>query len=230
MEFLKRRLPLTIVFLTGVLLIISYYVPHKPFMQIWTGSSGWYMVIAAFTLVLGVTSLIRSHYLKIRRGKEGWGYSIIMFLGMIVTAVFGLIPVKYGPLFGDKTGSVFMWIFDYVNVAAASSVFSILAFYIASAAYRAFRVRTFDATVMLITALIVMVGRVPLGEMFSETISPRVGGHLPFLRLDNLTSFFLNFPTVAAKRAIFLGLALATVSTSLRIILGIERTYMGSQE
>ena len=123
-----------------------------------------------------------------------------------------------------------MWIFNYINVPASSTVFSILAFYIASAAYRAFRARSFDATVMLITALIVMIGRVPLGEMFSNLISPRVGGHLPFLRLDNLTSFFLNYPTVAAKRAIFLGLALATVSTSLRIILGIERTYMGSEE
>ena len=149
---------------------------------------------------------------------------------MIVTAVFGVMPGDKNPMFGNQTGSVFMWIFDYINTASAATVFSLLAFYIASAAYRAFRIRTLDATVMLITSLIVMIGRVPYGEMYSQFLTERIHPFLVFLRLDKLTSFFLNYPTVAAKRAIFLGIGLATVSTSMRIILGIERTYMGSDD
>lgn len=359
MNFLKRKLPLVIVFFTGMIMMIAYYVPHPPFADMWKGASSWYMVIAGFTLVLGVVSLIRNHYRKIRLGKQGFGYSIVMFIALVITAVFGVLPpedvyllrpkdienedwtvfcsnlVNQGaeetpssyrrlwnllpddarsaareiadtgqvtekdkelvitglnsvlanaklyqqgafpdiylssrvkellkkdpdtlirreihemnrnifmgafpdqipeirkPMRGNKAGSVFMWVFDFINSAAASTVFSLLAFYIASAAYRAFRVRTLDATVMLITALIVMIGRVPYGEMFSNFITESISPHLVFLRLDKLTTFFLNYPTVAAKRAIILGMGLAMVSTSMRVILGIERTYMGSDE
>jgi len=230
MDFFKRKLPLVIVFLTGVVMMISFYVPHTPFNQIWDGASNWYQIIRSFTLVIAVVSLIRSHYRKIKTGKQGWGYSGIMFFVLIVTAVCGIIPDSVHPVFGNKSGSLYMWIFDYVNTAAAATVFSLLAFYIASAAYRAFRVRTIDATIMLVAALIVMIGRVPWGEQFSELITSRISPHLKFLRLDVLTSFFLNYPTAASKRAIYLGIALASVSTSLRIILGIERTYMGGDD
>jgi len=359
MNFLKRKLPLIIVFFTGVIMMIAYYVPHSPFGDMWKGASSWYMVIAGFTLVLGVVSLIRNHYRKIRLGKQGFGYSIVMFITLIITAIFGVLPPENiytlrpvdieeenwsafcstlarkgqgevpgpcrriwtllpkeargaaqeiaesknatepakesliaglnqvlgnpnlyrkesfpgiylssrvkellgkdsktlidreinemnrnvlmgafpddiaeirNPMRGNKAGSVFMWVFDYINSAAAATVFSLLAFYIASAAYRAFRVRTLDATVMLITALIVMIGRVPYGEMFSNFLTEKISSHLVFLRLDKLTTFFLNYPTVAAKRAIILGMGLAMVSTSMRVILGIERTYMGSDE
>jgi hypothetical protein len=227
MNFLKRRFPIIIVLLTGVLIMIAYYVPHTPFSDFWDGASKWYQIIAGFTMVLGVVSLVRNHYRKIREGKQGFGYSIAMFVIMMATVAFGVLPTEISPIFGNRSGSVFMWIFEYINTAASATVYSLLAFYIASASYRAFRVRSLDATIMLVTALVVMVGRVPYGEIFSNYLTDHIGKGLAFLRLDNLTSFLLNYPTVATRRAITLGLGLATVSTSLRIILGIEKTYMG---
>ncbi|MCX6999108.1 MAG: hypothetical protein NT106_02255 [Candidatus Sumerlaeota bacterium] len=230
MDFFKRKFPILVVFVSGLLMIIAYYVPHKPFDQVEERASSWYMIISSFALVLAFTSLIRSHYLKIREGKLGWGYSMVMFLALIVTTVFGVLPYGKNHLFGTRSGTIYMWIFDYVNTPAAATVFSLLAFYIASAAYRAFRVRTIDATIMLITAMIVMIGRVPWGEMFSEFMTSKISHYLVFVRLDRLTSFLLNYPTVAARRAVYIGIALATVATSLRVILGVERTYMGSDE
>jgi len=230
MDFFKRKFPILVVFVSGLLMIIAYYVPHEPFNQVEGEASMWYMIIRSFALVLAFTSLIRSHYLKIRGGKLGWGYSLVMFLALIVTTIFGILPYSKSPLFGTRSGTIYMWIFDYVNTPAAATVFSLLAFYIASAAYRAFRVRTIDATIMLIIAIIVMIGRVPWGEMFSEFMTSKISHHLVFIRLDRLTSFLLNYPTVAARRAVYIGIALATVSTSLRVILGVERTYMGSDE
>ena len=234
MDFFKRKFPLIVVFVCGLMMIVAYYVPHKPFNQFQGEASNWYMIISAFALVLAFTSLMRSHYLKIREGKLGWGYSMVMFLALIVTMVVGVLPydmtIHNKHLLGTRSGTIYMWIFDYVNTPAAATVFSLLAFYIASAAYRAFRVRTIDATIMLITAMILMMGRVPWGEMFSEFMTKKISPFLVFLRLDTLTSFFLNYPTVAARRAVYIGIALATVSTSLRVILGVERTYMGSDE
>lgn len=154
MQLYKRRIPLAIVLITGIGLMICYYVPLKTSDDILEGSMKWVRIIAAFSLVIGVYSLMRSHYIKIKKKSAGWAYSIIMFIFLIITMIAG---------FGwGSNGKSFLWIFNWINVPASSTVFSILAFYIASAAYRAFRARNVEAAVMLIAAIIVMIGRIPL--------------------------------------------------------------------
>lgn len=93
-------------------------------------------------------------------------------------------------------------------------MFSLLAFFIASAAFRAFRARSFEATLLLVTAIIVMLGNVPVGDLiWSET--------------SNMKQWILNNPNLSARRGIILGVSLGVISQSIRIILGIERSYLG---
>jgi hypothetical protein len=129
-----------------------------------------------------------------------------------------------------KSGGVFMWMFKWVNTPLTMTTFSLLAFYIASAAYRAFRARTFDATVMLVGALILMIGRVPLGAMLSDFVHQQITVTQFIPGLPEMAGWLLSVPAMAARRAIFLGLAVGIVATSLRILFGIERTYMGGGE
>jgi hypothetical protein len=117
----------------------------------------------------------------------------------------------------------FMWMYDFIFVPMQATMFSILAFYIASAAYRAFRARNKEATVLLITAIIVMLGRVPLGAKLFPFMP--FGGEVELLPW--FTEWILNNPSMAAQRGIMIGIGLGVISTSLRIIFGIERTYMG---
>ena len=50
------------------------------------------------------------------------------------------------------------------------------------------------------------------------------------LRLENLTSIILDIPQKAGNRAITIGIALGIVSTSLKVLLGVDRSYLGSED
>ena len=51
------------------------------------------------------------------------------------------------------------------------------------------------------------------------------GTHLGIPRLSRR---ILNGPNLVAKRAIILGVGLGMASTALKVVLGIERSYLGS--
>jgi len=139
---------------------------------------------------------------------------------------------SYGEPYQVQESKPFMWMYDNLFVPMQATMFSILAFYIASAAYRAFRARTKEATVLLITAILVMLGRVPLGTLLIRYWSD--GHWVPVMGLSGdqeflswFTEWILNVPSMAAQRGIMIGIGLGMISTALRIIFGIERTYMG---
>jgi len=100
----------------------------------------------------------------------------------------------------------------------SATMFSLLAFYMATAAYKSFRARSVEATVLLVAAIIIMLGQVPLGMAISRS--------WPINILD-ISQWIMDVPNLASKRGILLGVGLGSVATSLKILLGIERTYLG---
>jgi len=209
--FWKRQFPLFIAFVMGVVFIFQYYIPHPYSEGMLTEVSEWLRIITGFAIILGIASLSHLHYKKIQRKEPGWGYSYVVYLSMIITVVVGLWSG------GKEEGSGLGWIYNYTLVPLQGTMFSILAFFVASAAYRAFRAKTREATVLLIAGTIVMFGRVPLGEYLVSNI----GG---------LAEWILIVPNTAARRAILIGISLGVIATSLKIIFGIERGYLGGKE
>jgi len=128
--------------------------------------------------------------------------------------IFGF---DYGRHFSTAEGlnnPMFLKFFLYIIIPIQSTMFALLAFYIASAAYRAFRARSALATLLLLAALIVMLRFNPYLGIFGQY-------------LERTTSWLLNVPNLAAKRAIIIGIGLGSVATALKVMLGIERAYMG---
>jgi hypothetical protein len=122
----------------------------------------------------------------------------------------------------QNPGTPFYWIYINIFFPLNSTMFALLAFFVASASYRAFRARNKEATLLLVAATILMLGRVPLGEYISGWLSLPTGW-----QLSDISDWIMDFPQIAGQRAIMIGIALGIISTSLRIILGIERTYLG---
>lgn len=199
---MKQQIPLALCFLFGIIMILTEFSPHTTSQATYKEIANWGRVISPFVLVLAVVTLIQTHWTRITRRAEHWQYSFFVFAGMIAMVVTG---VPFGP-----QDSVFLWLFDNVQVPMNATMFSLLAFFIASAAYRAFRARTLEATLLLMTAVIVMVGNVPLGDAASDA-----------------SQWILDNPNLSARRGIILGVSLGAISQSIRIILGIERSYLG---
>ena len=212
MIFLRRQLPLLVTMVTGLLFAAQYYVPHPASEQLLTTVTKWLQIIGGFALVLGITSLFQLHAAKIRRQEAGWGYSLVLYAGIVVTVFVGLWNGGKETIDGAMTS--FGWVYSYTLVPLQGTMFAILAFFIASAAYRSFRARSREAAVLLVAAMIVMMGRVPLGEY----ILPVSG---------DLSGWILNVLNAAVRRAILIGVSLGAVALSFKIIFGVERSYLG---
>jgi len=218
----KRTIPLLIVLAIGLLAFVQEYVPHP-----WSGQfrerlTTWFRIIGGFALFIGVWSLIHMHVTRIRRRQAGWAYSVFVFLGAAGMIALGLWNEGAGPLTETPPDQFtwFDWGYRYIQVPCGATIFSILAFFMASAAFRTFRARNFSALLLLASALIVMYGRVPV----SETLGGVLGSSDVMARA---TDAIMEWPNLAAKRGILLGISLGAISQSLRILFGIERSYMG---
>ncbi|MCY3721499.1 MAG: hypothetical protein OXG97_04705 [Candidatus Poribacteria bacterium] len=213
---MKRQVPLALCFLFGIALIFTQFSPHSVSQKLYEEVIDWGLIITPFALILAVATLIETHIARVRRRTEHWQYSFVVFVGM---AVMVLIGVPFGP-----QNTVFEWLYNNVQVPMDATMFSLLAFFIASAAYRAFRARTFEATLLLVTAMVVMIGNVPVGDLVWNTVL----SWLPWE--DGATKarqWILDIPNLASRRGIILGVSLGVISQSIRIILGIERSYLG---
>jgi len=183
-------------------------------------------------------------------------------------AVVEIIPEQWsGGAHLTKSGSLFNWMFFKVFTPLSATMFALLAFLVASASYRAFRIRNFEATLLLVAGIIIMLGRVPIGSKISSwfvlyifvllvgvmvntwksnriltfgtvglgllivTIAGMMMGwpidKPAFAYLPLLQDWIYLVPNVAGARAIMIGIGLGVFATSMRYILGIEKSYIG---
>jgi len=206
---MQRTIPIIVCFVFGLFMLVQFFVPHRASVSAYEMVLDWMQIVFVFTLLVGVTSYAKLNAKKVSRRESGWGYNFIGLAGLIVMVVLGL-------WLGTGEGTPFLWTFNNLQVPMQSTMFSLLAFFVASAAYRGFRARSWEAGLLLVIAIVVMLGRVPLGTLISHWI-------------PEAANWILRTPSMAAKRGIYIGIGLGTISTPLRIILRIERTYLGGK-
>ncbi len=184
----------------GLVVLVSQFAPN---------SIGGFLVaataqLAAFAVLLGLVNVLSVHLQRIlRRDKNAWS-SVIILVSAI--AVFILVLPSGG---SDDTSA---WIFQYLYRPLEASFLSLVVFFIATAAYRALRARTWDTALLVVTALIVLIGSVPILNYVSPVIS-------------QIKDWVVNVPAVAGVRGIAIGVALGAIATGLRLLTGIDRPY-----
>lgn len=168
------------------------------------------MLTAAFAI--GVINLTRVHVNNIKRKRATWRYSVILLISLYAMAIFSMIASPYAldpqaaviPA-GVIAFSTPIWEFLYYKILVNinSSIFSLLAFFIASAAYRAFKARTLESTILLAAGLLVVLGQAPTADL----VWPGFGV---------IRDWILAFPNTAGQRGILIGAALGILVFSVR--------------
>lgn len=241
----RKIIVVAVTFFGGLYFSLEFLLPHQPIAGV-PGSAGvarfansltkakpnvadWAMIIGSFTLLLGTSNLFAVHGRAVKKKTEGWYNSLAFFITFFLIMIFGFLKdsaiSSLGP--GMAKGvqsvatSVYSILFDGFVQNLDATMFSLIAFYIVSAAYRAFRVRSAEAGLMMGTAAIIMLGLVPIGAWLTDWLPS--AGPLASLRLENITYWLLTWPNMAVQRAIEFGLAVGAVAMSLRIWLSLER-------
>ena len=271
--FLKRQVPIAIVFVVGMLTLFGWFIEQETIESfVNDDATQWYDILASFAIILGALNLIKIQFQKVAKMKKGWPYSLFAIGGFFfaITAGFFIKSLDNTVVWGAHVtteGTLSKWIFDYMFTPLSATMFSLLAFFVASASYRAFRIRNFEATLLLVAGIIIMVGRVPIGSMISSwfimyisvlalgigvnswkkdkmitfgvvgigIVIVTIAGFLTGWPIDQPGIFYLPilqewiyfYPNVAGARAIMIGIGLGIFATSIRYILGIEKSYIG---
>ena len=221
MLIIKKYIPLSIVTIVGLLTLATYYVPAKASSAYLSTLNQWEVIVSGFAFLLGLISLLMTHYKKIAKRVDGWGYSLFVFIGFFAVVIPGII--SHGAQAKDGVLTSLGWAFRYLYNPLAATMFAVLAFYIVSTAFRSFRIKSVQAFVLFIAAFILILGNVPAGQMLWDAVLGWTG----ICGIGDIIQWIMQVPSVAAKRGIMIGITIGAAVTSLKIIFGIERQYMG---
>ncbi len=216
---MRKEAPLLITFVVSVIVMLS---------QVTTGSipvlgismpelfeqyiSPWMTVVSAFALCLASVNLVMVHSRNISRKRPEWIYSLILLVTLVIYGVF-CTYIQINP--GNEAATAnYSLIYNHILSPLMTGQWACLAFYVASASYRAFRARNLEATVLLVSAILVMLGAAPVGGLI-------------WSKFPVIQRWLLDIPNMAGQRALLIGAAIGSFVACLRTMLGIERSHLG---
>ena len=237
----RRPLMLAVTFIGGLFYVLEFFLPvyKMPNAQDKEAVGNFltpYLVpiagillpiVSAVAIGLGAINLFQIHGKRVIKKHPNAFFSYVFFFGFFLMLILGLLN-RHHPNSINKNLYDLVFTGGYQNLDA--TMFSIIAFYITSAAYRAFRIKSVEATLLLMTALIVMLGQISLGQWLTDWLPAQGHGFAGNFRFEVIRDWILNKANTPAVRAINFGLGIGSLAVALRIWLGLERgSYFDSQ-
>lgn len=172
------------------------------------------VVIAGFAMLLGVLNLLSVHWGRIAHQRRGWFFSLVSIAAAVLVVVISAWEgIPAWPNFArGVSGPQMTRLYQYGLYPLQASFTALLAFLLAFAAYRTLRLRRgLNAWLFLFGALVVLAAQVVLG------ISG-IGPVAAWVR-----DWLVNVWATAGLRGVLLGVALGTLATLARVLLGFDR-------
>ncbi|MHB9134153.1 MAG: hypothetical protein ACYDBB_24040 [Armatimonadota bacterium] len=248
----KKWVMIVATFVAGLFFSLEYFLPVHDIGKGQLGNfltphvepvSDYIQYILIWTFVLGIISLSIVHGRRIVLRQAGWHNSLVFFIAMISIMVVGFMSrtggygkealQEFGSLVSAsgaklQAGVIYDTLFSGLLINLDAAMFSLLAFYIASAAYRAFRVRTVEAALLMVAALVIMLGFVNFGVLLTSWIP--LDSPFAFFRTERLAGFILNVFNMPGQRAVQIGVQIGALAMAMRLWLSLERGTFFSME
>ena len=209
MKFLRSDLPVWLGLIGGVVMLGAASFTAKPLQDYSKAFLEWVVVLAAFAMALGYANVFRIHANRIRFQRGKWRLSYVAIASMVLYFLIGLV--------GGTKSEAYTYVFTYIFTPLSATVFSLNAFHMCTACYRAFRVRNAESALLLLAGVIVMLGSIGVGTAIWKGFA-------------TWTWWIMNVPSSAGIRAINIGAALGAIGVGFRMILGLERGHLGGAE
>ena len=204
------EIPLLITAFCTLLQVIPYYFNIPVIDSASATMREWMLLVVNMAVFVGVISLGQVHGKRIQKRSENWPYSVVLIAFMVFMAIVGFPLESIG--LGFKNAQ-YLFMFNNILNPLGGTMYSILAFFITSAAYRAFRARNWEAAFVLVSGTIVVMSNAPL---FTSS--------LPFL--ITWKDWIFDVPNTATGRGVMIGAALGAMALAVRTLMGIERGYL----
>jgi hypothetical protein len=197
----------------GIIVLAGYFFPSITNIRFALLRTG--LVLAAVALLVGIINLLTVHIKKMGPDNENSGYSLILIIALLLTLVVGIIDMVQSYLLGHPNFQMTNWIFTYIQLPIETSLLAVIAVSLTYAAASILRKRMdLFSIVFFFVILLVLLG--------SFSIPPAT---LPFLHV--IRDWIVRVPALGGARGLLLGIALGTITTGIRILMGADRPYGG---
>ena len=205
MRVLKTSILVVITVTIGLIVLSGYFFELPILVNLRGIFLKWALILTAVALLVGIVNLLRVHGGKVLTHQPGSVNSVFL----IIALLFILVVVGYlGP-----TAPVSLWIFNFIQVPVESSIMALLAIILTIGIIQMVnrRVNHFSL-IFIITVLIILIGAISFS-----------GFKIP--GLSETRTWISQVPAVGGMRGILLGVALGTLATGLRVLMGVDRPY-----
>lgn len=204
----RKTIPVTVTAVVGLMMFVDYFL-NIPAINDWAATlRAWGVIVSTFALGVGAANLVVVHGRRVTDGSKKSWLSAVLLAGLIITAC---LTIFTGP---KGKGTVF--VFDGIIQSVTQALYSMLGLCICSAAYRAFRAHNIESSIMLVVGTLVLVAQIPT----AQAVAPW---------LVKPSAWIMSTVNVAGQRGIMVSSGIAFIGLSLRVILGIDKSHLGSE-
>jgi hypothetical protein len=205
---MKRYVPMGLAIFSGFAVIFGFFLDIPIINTVEDTLTSWVSYLNYFAVLVGTAGVLRLSIPRLlKRGKD-WpidAYSITM-----IAVMFGL-----GMTVGTKSFG-YTWLYDNFYRPVSASIFAMLGFYLLSASYRAFRVKSLPVLGSIIAVILILINSAPAGPALFPTIA-------------SMAVWVRDVPSKAGMRGYIMAAAFGAISIGIRVLVGRETTYLGQK-